>query len=614
MSSIFERLDGTTRARARALSSNFLALLLVAVIGGIVSVAQAQPSNDRFTNALMIADTPGSIMGDNIGATRETNGEPIHYVGSPLSQRSVWFSWTAPQDGIVRFDTLGSEFDTILAAYRSVTGGTNASQILSNLVRLASDDDSAGPYPNRASQIQFQVRAGTNYYIALDGFSSQCRNTIFVPGLDPLGLEVGSYVLNWTMDLTSVDTNPPPVLEPFEIRFALSNYVVSETGRVATITVLYGGDESLGDITVDFFTADGTAVAGRDYVPTNGTLTFTTGETSHTFAVPLLNNFAVDGDRTVRLILTNSNFGSISTTNGEAQLTIVDDDALRLSPAGQFGFSSSSYVVTEFETSQNIVLDDNTTVVAAPSAPGALITVTRSAPAMGRVLVDYVVRPAFTGLGIVFSTNQYPGKAGCDFFPATGTLIFDDYQMSTTFVVPVQPTGNTNPASALVEVVLSNARPVPEEIENGATTIIPSIGPLNRAVIQILRVNVPKTFNIERAHYRFNEYGNAGPYVNTGRTVRVSVILPGGGGGSVNVRMLPVNRRYSFALDAGVRLRGRRRSLVCHDAVYRRHPAQHRSDCRCGFPGANPHVPNDRERSNPSVRGFHNHQRQHSRI
>jgi hypothetical protein len=41
-------------------------------------------------------------------------------------------------------------------------------------------------------------------------------------------------------------------------------------------------------VTVDFYTLDGTAVAGVDFVPTSGTLTFNPGETSATFTVELL--------------------------------------------------------------------------------------------------------------------------------------------------------------------------------------------------------------------------------------------------------------------------------------------------------------------------------------
>jgi hypothetical protein len=44
-----------------------------------------------------------------------------------------------------------------------------------------------------------------------------------------------------------------------------------------------------GQVTVDFGTANGTAIAGQDYTATQGTLTFGPGETSKTITIPILN-------------------------------------------------------------------------------------------------------------------------------------------------------------------------------------------------------------------------------------------------------------------------------------------------------------------------------------
>jgi len=72
--------------------------------------------NDNFANAanLDTANLWGSVSGNNLGATRET-GEPSH-AGYPATN-SVWFKWTAPQDGEVQMDTLGSSIDTVLGVY-----------------------------------------------------------------------------------------------------------------------------------------------------------------------------------------------------------------------------------------------------------------------------------------------------------------------------------------------------------------------------------------------------------------------------------------------------------------------------------------------------------------
>jgi hypothetical protein len=45
-------------------------------------------------------------------ATRET-GEPWH--ASKHGTNSVWYSWKAPCNGVARFATIGSTFETLLA-------------------------------------------------------------------------------------------------------------------------------------------------------------------------------------------------------------------------------------------------------------------------------------------------------------------------------------------------------------------------------------------------------------------------------------------------------------------------------------------------------------------
>ena len=49
------------------------------------------------------------------------------------------------------------------------------------------------------------------------------------------------------------------------------------------------------DATVGFTTVDGKAIAGTDYMPTNGMLTFLAGETNHTVTVSVLGDELFEG-------------------------------------------------------------------------------------------------------------------------------------------------------------------------------------------------------------------------------------------------------------------------------------------------------------------------------
>jgi hypothetical protein len=115
------------------------------------------PPNDRFDAGTVISGAKGSITGTNGGAGKET-GEPDH-AGNP-GGASVWYRWTAPGSGPVRFDTGGSDFDTLLAVY---TGDA-----VNSLSEVASNDDDAPIYPRSA--VTFDARAGATYRIAVDGY------------------------------------------------------------------------------------------------------------------------------------------------------------------------------------------------------------------------------------------------------------------------------------------------------------------------------------------------------------------------------------------------------------------------------------------------------------
>ena len=129
-------------------------------------------TNDDFANREQLEGNPGQVIRANVGATTEP-GEPDH--ADIKGGASVWWSWSAPGDGTVIFDTAGSNFDTILGAY-SGTG-------VGNFTALAGNDDWRGfAYSN----VAFPVEEGNVYHIAVDGWTG-------VSGLIVLSWEYGDY-------------------------------------------------------------------------------------------------------------------------------------------------------------------------------------------------------------------------------------------------------------------------------------------------------------------------------------------------------------------------------------------------------------------------------------
>ena len=144
--------------------------------------ARYGPPNDDFANAQPISSTSGTVTGTNVQATKEP-GEPAHD-GDP-GGASVWYVWTAPANvgGSVTFDTCGSDFSTLLAAYQGDAVGA-LSQV-STLLPGNAPGCSAG-----GRTIRFDVPySGGTFYIAVDGASS------------PSGPAAGNIVLHWTQSV-----------------------------------------------------------------------------------------------------------------------------------------------------------------------------------------------------------------------------------------------------------------------------------------------------------------------------------------------------------------------------------------------------------------------------
>lgn len=80
---------------------------------------------------------------------------------------------------------------------------------------------------------------------------------------------------------------------------------------------------SASQVTVNYSTADGSAVAGIDYVQTSGTLTFAPGETTKTILVNTVNDTIADSTQTFTVNLSSPVGATI--TDGQGVATISDD-------------------------------------------------------------------------------------------------------------------------------------------------------------------------------------------------------------------------------------------------------------------------------------------------
>ena len=92
------------------------------------------------------------------------------------------------------------------------------------------------------------------------------------------------------------------IVLPSSASFASDRYAADLSSGSATIAVVRTGDMS-GALMVSYRTTGGSALAGTDYTPVQGTLTFAAGQSTATFTVPLMPGAFIDDRRTVGLQL-----------------------------------------------------------------------------------------------------------------------------------------------------------------------------------------------------------------------------------------------------------------------------------------------------------------------
>lgn len=126
----------------------------------LLNISQSPPANDAFSAAFDLgsATSGSSASWIDLGTGTEP-GEPgaPAFFGMP-GPRTIWWKWTAPSSGFFSFDTLGSDFDTLLEVY---TGNS-----VSSLALVASNNDADA---EGRSRLVLAADSGVDYHIRVSG-------------------------------------------------------------------------------------------------------------------------------------------------------------------------------------------------------------------------------------------------------------------------------------------------------------------------------------------------------------------------------------------------------------------------------------------------------------
>jgi len=217
----------------------------------------------------------------------------------------------------------------------------------------------------------------------------------------------------------------------------------------ATFTVSLSAPSSR-PVTVDFTTADGSAVAGKDYEPLSGVLTFRPGEGSTTIFVNVTNDLVSSQDEIFFLKLSNPSNGQLARAAGQA--TIVDANRI---------LSVSDSAIQQPESGAQTI---------------ATFQVILSEPSSGSTQ-PVAGFPTDVTTTVDFTTADGSAVAGQDYLPVSGTLVFPPGVSVETISIPVMNNGVPS-AEKLFFVKLSN----PHNASLARAVGIATIQPNNRVV------------------------------------------------------------------------------------------------------------------------------------
>jgi uncharacterized repeat protein (TIGR01451 family)/uncharacterized delta-60 repeat protein len=150
---------------------------------------------------------------------------------------------------------------------------------------------------------------------------------------------------NQTVELNLTNASGASILSPSNevitvidtesgVAFSSSGFTVTENGVAAVINVVRTGVTN-STVSVQYSTTtNGTAISGTNYVVTSGTVTFTNGQVSQSFNVPIIDNNVTGGSETVGLMLFNPSSTATLVSPNTATLTIFNNDGSLIVPAG----------------------------------------------------------------------------------------------------------------------------------------------------------------------------------------------------------------------------------------------------------------------------------------
>lgn len=309
------------------------------------------------------------------------------------------------------------------------TGLATVTLTLDNAVQGGFTVDYSTANGSATAGTDFSATDGTATFAGSAGeqvtFTVPILDDAVVEGTESLGIQLSNVVPGDSVSAADIGTTDGSIAitdDDAAATVSASVTTVSESSALVTLTL----DRAVqGGFTVNYTTADGTAIAGSDYLTTAGVASFsgTVGETV-TFVVPVINDNVVEGTESLSILLSNVVPGGITPASSintvDGSVTILDDD-------GVANVRASVTTVDEHAGTATVVLTLENAI-------------------QGGLSVDY-------------TTADGTATAGLDYTATSGTASFSGALGETvSFTVPINDDSIVEATEAF-NIVLSNVVP-----------------------------------------------------------------------------------------------------------------------------------------------------------
>jgi|GEM_PF-1149024 len=315
------------------------------------------------------------------------------------------------------FDPLATQTTVTITPSNQVAAAYSAGGATSNLI-LASNQDifayfthSTNHYTTvHGATVQLSIPANGMQGVWVDPATGNIVST-FTASAGTQSLTIPDFKCDIALRIRAASANP-------KLGFSTGVYSVHENQSTVTITVNRSGP-STGAVSVDYSTSDGLAVAGRNYLPATGTLSWANNDSApKSFTVTLLNNNIYNGDKDIRLTLSNPTGGATLDNNDNALISFINDKASQLIlDANQYtGLKTDGSIVVTVNRIGNCAGPIQAIYDVTASNAIAAIPSTPLVWADGDLAPKTIVLPVLNnGTGYSSSTIEIVGEHGCSF-------------------------------------------------------------------------------------------------------------------------------------------------------------------------------------------------------